>query len=224
MEVPELSEMSLDSETRWSRHYRSADGRFGHFESRFHDGTATVTLGELQAEWPRWNERERHDFCQAFAFGGEVLGRENILRFLVRHADHRTHSTIALGVARWLPGREAVPILKEWCLIGEIGRCANYFQALALTKDAAALDFLRECFRRIWNSEGLMAAADFQNWIALDAMWCIKHMVELGDDAGTLRPAYETLKTHPCEGTRKQTQAWLSEQFEITSEPAPRSC
>jgi len=215
--------MSLDRETRWSRLYQSADGRCTRFESRFLDGTATVTLGELQEEWPRWNEHERLDFCQAFACGADVPGRENILRFLVRHADHIVHSTVALSVAMWLPAREAVSILKEWCLTGEVGQCANYFQALALTKDPAALDFLRECFRRVWNSEGLMATADFQNWIASDAMWCIKNMVELGEDTDALRPAYETLKTHPCPGTREQTQSWLSEHFEVAPEPAPRS-
>jgi hypothetical protein len=113
--------------------------------------------------------------------------------------------------------KEAVPALKEWCLTCEVGQCANYFQALALTKDSEALDFLRSCFHRLWKCEGIMANADFQNWIALDAMWCMKHMLELGEDIRVLRSAYETLKTHPCAGTRDQTQRWLSEHFEARS-------
>jgi hypothetical protein len=67
MECSNFPEMSLVSETRWSRRYRSADGRFERFDSRFLDGTATVTLNEVQAEWPRWNEQEKLDFSHAFA-------------------------------------------------------------------------------------------------------------------------------------------------------------
>jgi hypothetical protein len=141
----------------------------------------------------------------------------DILRYLIRHGDHVVSLTIALSVAMHLPAKEALPVLKEWCLTGEVGYCANYFQALALTKDPEALDFLRQCFRRVWNSPGFMADAEFQNWIALDAMWCMKHMLELGEDINVLRSAYETLKTHPCAGTRDQTQRWLSEHFEVPS-------
>jgi hypothetical protein len=114
----------------------------------------------------------------------------------------------------YLPANEAVAVLKDWCLMSQVGQCANFFQALALTKDAAALDFLRSCFQRVWNSEGIMQNADFQNWIAFDAVCCMKHMLELGEDIGALRSAYDTLKTHPCDGTRDATQRWLSEHFE----------
>src|SRR5437870_5559505 len=115
MECPIPPKMSLHSDTRWSREYRSADGGFRRFESRFLDGTATVTLDELQAEWPGWNERERLDLCRAFSCGAEVPEREDILCFLVRHGDHYVSTTIASNVARYLPAAEAVPVLKEWC-------------------------------------------------------------------------------------------------------------
>jgi hypothetical protein len=209
--------MTLASETRWSRLYRSADGRFERFESRFSDGTATVTLAELQADWPHWNEDERLDFCHSFVCTVDVSDREEILRFLVQDSEPAVRMTIALSVAKYLPPQEAVQVLKEWCQTGEPGRCANYFQALALTKDPGALDFLRDCFQRVWKCEGIMESSTFQNWIALDAMWCIRHLLELGEDVCALRSAYETLKNHACAGTRDQTRRWLSQHFEASS-------
>jgi hypothetical protein len=112
---------------------------------------------------------------------------------------------------------EAVPILEEWCQTDEIGQCANYYQALALTKDARALPFLRDRFHRILSNEGLMAKADFQNWIAFDAVCCMEHMLELGQEIEPLRSAYETLRDHPDDGTREQTKLSLTESFEGAS-------
>jgi hypothetical protein len=188
------------------------------FESRFLDGTAAITLAELQKLWPSWNEDERLDFCRALACGADVTDVQSILRFLIMHSDRCVRSTIALNVAMRLPAEEAVLVLKGWCLADEIGQCANYFQALALTKDIGVLDFLRSCFRRIWNNEGLMARADFQNWMAFDAVCCLKEMLALGENAGALRSAYETLREHPDGGTQKQTEMWLSEYFEPRSD------
>jgi hypothetical protein len=219
MECPNFPKMSLETETRWSRSYRSADGHFSSFRSRFLDGTATVTLAELKTEWPRWKDHERLDFCCAFACGADVPERDDILRFLIGHSQTNdcVRMTIALNVAMYLPAKEAVPVLEDWCLMSDVGQCANFFQALAITKDRNALTFLRNCFQRVWNSEGMMATADFQNWTAYDAVCCMKHMLELGEDTVPLRSAYETLKLHPCAGTRGATQRWLSEYFEIPS-------
>ena len=54
--------MDLYNETRWSRHYKSPDGKRGYRESKFMDGSASITLGQLQVEWPSWNASERLDF------------------------------------------------------------------------------------------------------------------------------------------------------------------
>ena len=114
-----------------------------------------------------------------------------------------------------LPEAEAVPFLKQCWLAGTIGHSANYLQALAFTKSPDALDFLRDCFPQIWNTDGLLADDGFCNWIAHDAIWCIKHLIDLGENAAELRSAYATLKTHSCARTREQAQRWLSEYFEV---------
>ena len=196
---------SLYEDSRWSRQYRSADGRHVRFESRFQDGTATVTLSELETEWPRWNQH-----CAA-----DVPDRAEILRLLIKNGDHSVWSLIASNVAMFLPATETVPFLKQRCLTAKVGEGANYFQALALTKGSDGLDFLRDCFTRVWNTDGLLDDADFCNWVAHDAIWCINYMIELGEDAASLRSAYETLKSHTCASTREQAQKWLSKHFEV---------
>ncbi len=206
--------MSLYDESRWSREYRSADGRRRRSESRFLDGTATVTLSELEAEWPRWNQHERLDFCNAFSRGHDASDCADILRFLMKNGDHIIWSTIANKVAMTLPQSETVPFLKLCWLNGTIGHCANYLQALALTKTPDALNVLRDCFSQIWNTDGLLADAVFCNRIAFDAIWCIVQMMELGENPQSLRSAYENLKVHPSERTREYAKKLLAEWFE----------
>jgi hypothetical protein len=65
---------------------------------------------------------------------------------------------------------------------------------------------------------------DFQNWIALDAMWCIQNMIEHGEVLDVLRPAYETFNMHSVAGTREMTRTWLSEHFETASWQVSGSC
>src|SRR5262245_60424430 len=123
----------LDRETRWSRHYSKKPERRQHYgESRFMDGSATITLAELEAHWSEWPDHERMDFSHAFGtWGQKVPERLAILRFLVANGDHQ-HCwwAIALPVGRELPPEESVPILRRWCESAEVGSAANYFQAI----------------------------------------------------------------------------------------------
>jgi hypothetical protein len=209
--------MTLKRETRWSRTYSSADGMHSSFHSKLLDGDATITVSELQELWPNWNEEERWDFCRSFACGAQLAEQTELIRYLIEHADLRLRSQLALCISVFLPSCEAMPTLKEWCQAAAAGERANYYQALAHTKDPEVLPFLQKCLSRVWSADGLMESADFQNWIAFDAVHCIQRLLELGEDANSLRSKYETLKQHPDKGTREQTQLWLSSYFEPTS-------
>jgi hypothetical protein len=206
--------MKQSRETRWSRIDVSSDGKFTHFRSKFLDGSASITLAELKEAWPGWNEEERFDFCNAVSCGGDIAEIVEILCFLINQSDRLIRMTIALSVATHLPSEESVPVLKKWCLTDEVGHCANYFQALYETYHPDVLPFLRNCFRRIWVSEGLMAETDFVNQIAFDAVCCLQIMLQLGEDICLCRNAYETLKHHPDAGTREQARRQLSRYFE----------
>ena len=56
------SKMKLVRETRWHREYALEEPNHLFQESKFADGSASVTLEELEKEWPTWSEWERIDF------------------------------------------------------------------------------------------------------------------------------------------------------------------
>lgn len=209
------TEADFDYETRWTRHYsKKPERRLHYIQSRFMDGSTTITLAELERDWAKWSDREKMDFAHSFATWGRVPDREAILRFLVGNGDHRTcWWAIAQSVARELPVDESVPIIRRWCESCEVGQGANYYQAISLTGDSGAHEILKSCFRRIWSTPGLMDDAEFINPIASDAISCIKHTLELNEDAEPYRSAYATLAEHPCEQVRAQENRWLSGYF-----------
>src|SRR5688572_13442404 len=57
--------MPLRRERRFSRSYHSDEHKTGIEVSRFMDGSAFITAGELQCEWPSWTDDQRMDFCQS---------------------------------------------------------------------------------------------------------------------------------------------------------------
>src|SRR5215471_2338414 len=59
--------IALDHETRFKRHYVETTPESEHHidVSRFIDGTASLTLTQLKAEWSTWNEANRIDFCDS---------------------------------------------------------------------------------------------------------------------------------------------------------------
>jgi hypothetical protein len=203
--------LTLVRETRWLRHYKG--GRFGSLvDSRFRDGSAAITLTELAEQWPDWNGSERQDFCLAFMHG-DVPERRDILRYLIRNGDSSHHATIALPIAIHLLSEESFPILKQWCETAPIGKGANFFQAMGMTKSADAAEVLQRCLARVWASPDLMDTSDFCNWTAFDAICCMAALLHMGVDPESLRPQFEQLKTHPFSRTRTQAEQHIGEFF-----------
>jgi hypothetical protein len=181
-------------QTRWTWGFaRPGARRPGIFQSRFMDGTASITLDELRRDWGEWPERERLDFCQSYRSGQEC--DPDILRFLIANGDHATWPCIAFRVARDLLVEESVPALREWCESCEARRGANYYQAIAHTGDPEAHDILRRAFARVWETAGLMEAANHD--VAHDACCCLLFLLGLGEDPEEFRPQYEALRRHP---------------------------
>ena len=58
-----------------------------------------------------------------------------------------------------------------------------------------------------------MDDAEWYNEIAMDLVWCIKFLVELGTPDGDLRSAYDKLAQHPCVRIREQVGRWLTESL-----------
>jgi len=205
------AQMTVARETRWSREYQSADNSERFLDSRFRDGSASITLSELTREWPEWTQSEKLEFAQAFV---HYQGRQRakIVRFLMRNGDHHVWSTIAASVATTLSPKESLPFLRECCETCDIGRGANYFRALWLTRSSEAVPILWRCLDRIWKSRELFEPDSFCNFTTFDAIWCIDALVRLQEPLESLRDRYERLKAHPT--MREYALRWLSEHFE----------
>lgn len=213
-ELPKLmsAKYTLVKETRWTRTYATADNRCTSIHSRFIDGTAAIELEELVGVWANWSAEEKLDFCQSYSCAC-LSDSAPILRFIVANGDHNTWSTIALSVSSHLPPNEAIAILREWCSSSlDVVPAANYFQALANAGDPEAHVILNCRLGQLLSKAGLMDGS--RNLIALDVVWCIHELLEIGEDLDSLRPTFEMLKNHPCETTRRQTMRWLAAHFD----------
>src|SRR5262245_619819 len=204
------SKKDMVRESRWGRHYTSPDGTHSYFESRFMDGSASITFAELKATWDQWPDAEKWDFCHGLSWV-KTPERPDMVRFLVENGDHGVWSAIALLVASDLRPEESLPILQGWCQTG--AHTTNYYQAIAHTGSAEAHDILKGRLWRILETPGFMEEHEFLNEIASDAVFCLQHLMELGEDPEPFRAAYETLKNHPCEGIRESTERWLEKYF-----------
>ena len=202
-------------ETRWSRTrgYSDETTTYTSFESKFLEGTASITLAELSQLWLAWNTEEKLDFSLAIACD-ESLKHAEVLRFLMKNGDHVVWSTIAPSVARGLPKKESLPFLRARCEETEVGTAgANYYQALTMAGDPDALRRLKEWLNRIMQDPRLGKQEPTRNYIALDLVWCIKYLLELGEPPETLRQYYELLTNHPNPYSRRYAQDRLSEYF-----------
>lgn len=203
--------MTVVRETRWSREYRNAEDGGRLRDSRFRDGSASISLNQLSHDWPDWSDYEKIDFCQSFVhYHGRQ--RAGILRFLMRNGKQDSWSAIVASIATTLPSKETIPFLRECCESCNIGRGSNFFQALWLTKSPEAVGILWSALDRIWDSPDLLKPDEFCNFAAFDAIWCIDALVRLGEPLDSLRDRYETLKTHPT--MHSEVVHWLSEHFE----------
>jgi|CXWL01.1.fsa_nt_gi hypothetical protein len=206
-------EMDLVRESRWSRKYHSKDKNQGYGESKFMDGTASITLPELQAEWKKWDRIERLDFAYNIAWADKDI-LPDILRFIMSNGSFEDWSGCALSISSHLPKEESIPFLTKACKECPAGKSSNLLQALAHTKAPGVLVALRECLEQLWSNDALYVGEGWNNWIAFDAACCMQYMLELGEPAEALREKYEVLKKHANEHLRSTAMGYLSKYFQ----------
>ncbi len=164
-------------------------------------------------DWGKWSPSEQLDFANSFRWC-KTPEREDILRFLIQGGDHSIWSTIALQVAKKLPTEESVPVIAQWAKSCRVGRGANYYQAIARTNSPEAHSILKDAYECILGTDGLMAPADFCNWIACDLISCIQSLLELDENPNAFRGIYDKLKHHSTESAQYQVRRRLAKYFE----------
>ncbi len=206
--------LPLSRETKFTRVYCSpAHPKREHHISRFMDGSASMTLSELKAQWPHWTPRERGEFCSDSSWLHEQADYCEMLRFIVQHAGPNEWSAVALAVGCYLPQAEAFDMLLVALSAAKIGNSSNIAQAIAKTKHPAAEATLRNHLCQIWAHPALWDDDPFVNWVAFDATTCIAHLVDLG----ARRPDFEEqalqLSRHKCPGNRDSVRNFLTRYY-----------
>ena len=212
MNKPDLSKRILVKETRWHRHYALEEPRHFQRESKFADGSAHITLEELGAEWPSWSEGERIDFCQEVD-RATFSHLPDILRFIMCHGDHRNWSGIALTIVRLLPADESIPFLLKACHESPVDEGSTHQQALAKSGAPEAHAMIRNRLECLWKDEGLFITEPHINHVASATIFCIKHLLELGETPAEFTDRYQALLNHPNESNRLQVQNFLAKHF-----------
>jgi hypothetical protein len=210
--------MPLVKERRFARFYSSQDPKVSTEVSRFSDGSASITLAELQADWSGWPETDKRDFCSACHALYERDDIADMLRFVMKNGNEENWSSVANLVSHALPMEEAFSGLKT-ALERTSSMQGNLIQAIALTKHPDAAPLLREHLSLIWTRSDLWADDTFLNWTAQDAIHSIEHLIELGDNPADYEDKVRALAEHMCAGNRDSCSRWLHKYYHWI--PAP---
>jgi hypothetical protein len=217
--VYEGTRMVLAVETRFTRDYRTPEAEMktakigGLIVSRFMDGSASITLAELEREWPTWTSGERVDFSQSCSWLHKQADYPDMLRFIATLAEPDDWPAIAVKIASTLPSGEAFVILLRALRATDIGCAANVVQAIAITKHPDAEETLRRHLAAVWEHGAIWEDDDFTNWVAFDATTCIAHLIELGAPPADFDDKVRQMSRHVCAGNRKSCRNYLSKYY-----------
>jgi hypothetical protein len=192
----------LRQETRWNRRFSSDDGKTHTHVSRFYDGSAFITPEQLEAEWMKWNESERKDFCDAVSWVPKE-GRERICRFLRQHGSLDVLHNCVLTIAGNLPTSESVPWLSNCIAQRPPGTASNFLQALAYTKAPEGISIIRRRLGECFDHADFAKNDPFLNWIAAEAVNCIQDLIEQGSASAEFRSQALRLASHSCTRVRE---------------------
>jgi hypothetical protein len=206
----------LDRETRWTWIYRSDDKSPSYYhESRFLDGSASISLAELSRDWHSWTDREQLDFSLSIAHLKSVE-IPDILRFLVNNGCSAVVSNIASSIAHSLPANEAAQILIERCKNSPLGSGGNFFQALANTSNPNKIVILEDHLAQLLEHPHCWEKGEaYFNDIANEVVYRIGDLIRLGEPKEKFAHVYSKLKEHPHDFTRKITTNLLAKFFEL---------
>ncbi len=213
--------MPLVREGRFQRVYENSELKRGTVVSRFMDGTAEITLSELQELWPTWTWIERHDFTNATRWLHEHAEFPEILRYMLDHGNTKDFCAIALSVSKGLPKDEAFARLSNILDQIPIDRSVNITQAIAHTKHPDALDRLREHLPKILSDPRLMEPADSCHEVTYAAACCIEHLILLNAPPDEFETHVRQLNDHSSARLLDWVRRRLSKYYPWLGEPEP---
>jgi hypothetical protein len=200
-------------ERRFTRIYSNEEHKYSTIVSRFEDGSASISLEELETDWSSWPDGDRNDFCSACSALHEHPDFPDMLRFVMGHGNHLQWSLVANLVSYALPADEAFAVLTS-ALERTPSHESNLIQAIALTKHQEAAPFLRHRLSNLWSRSELWADDSFLNWTAYDATCCISHLLELGEKPADYEEMARALSSHVCAGNRDSCVQYLHQCYE----------
>jgi hypothetical protein len=204
----------LSGETRFTRQYHSEEHRRGTATSRLFDGSASITMPQLEREWGTWDSALRDDFCSACMDIFEEPGLPEMIRFMACHArpdDWR--SLLSYLVAAHLPGDEAFGFLKRALAESDDPSRLMILQAIAITKHPEAALVLRRHLAIVRADKTLWDEGLFVNWLAATATTCIRYLIELGAPPTEFDGLVRQLAAHVCPRNRGDCRRELSKHY-----------
>lgn len=214
--------MPLKKETRWTRYYEE-DGKRWMAISRFVDGSASITLEELQREWPAWSEDERRRFTFAYSVGKAKQEAPAIMRHIMEQGGMECWKCCAMSIAKHRPAEEAFDFLAAALRAAEPGRGCNLSQGLCMVKHPGVIEVLKEHLARMWANSALWEDDSFTNWIAYDAITCIEHLIRAGAPPSDFEEQARKLAGHVCKGNRESWVLYLGKYYPNLTPPADQS-
>ncbi|WP_035614846.1 hypothetical protein [Haloferula sp. BvORR071] len=181
--------------------------------SRFMDGSATISLEELEAEWPAWSDRLRGSFCMGLGWLRDQADFRGMLQYIMDHGGEDERGAIANIVASALPQDQAFDFLVTALRNHQGPGSANLIQGIAATEHPHASGILREHLAYLWQMPDLWKEDPFMNWTAFDASCCILHLLEAGGVPGDYEEQVRCLASHACEGNRRSTKSYLGAYY-----------
>jgi hypothetical protein len=178
------------------------------------DGSASMTLGELEREWPAWTKLERLDFLNACAWLDKQQDFPDMLRFIFREGEPRDWSAIALSTASHLPTDEAFNLLVRGLRAPQLRGKSNFAQAIATTKHPEASSTLRAHLQLMWRQQSLWDDDRFINWTAFDATTCIAHLIEIGAPPSDFNDQVLQLSRHVNSSNRNSCRRYLGKYYD----------
>ncbi len=209
----------LAYESRFTRHYLETkpDVQSHIGISRFLDGTASITLQQLKAEWSTWSDADRADFC-ASMHALQNIAQEafaEIVRFLLNNADVNKLGQVVLGLPRWqtFPPDETLRLLIGVLQRSSPGKARGVIRAIALTKHPEAEATIRQHLAGIVADPVTWVDADFFNNKALDLAYCVLGLLKLGAPPNDFVEIVRRLTEHACERNREWCRSNLAKHY-----------
>lgn len=184
----------IKRESEWLRVYSTDLGE--HYESKLVSGNAPVLSESIITRWERFTPEERWEIALALQLRGKLEPEiVPLIDFLLERGDLVTRSTLAPLLPMY-PRKQAVVEFLVSELRRERSHRANYFQALALIGDVAAVPALTAIY------EGMQQHATispYEAWSVEEASDFIACCAALWKLTGMerFRSSVEELVNHP---------------------------